>query len=428
MPDGVLVVRESQVLGDAAKGAGAGFMYGALGFAGLLCSAGPYGCVYGIIGAPFVGGAGMVVGSVYGAATSDPAETPHPLSDLPSEAPTTLESASHQQNLEEMLASTMVAAAVERTHHTLQLLPESWEGSDIPNPWRTVTMFTPEPRGESDFQGLLATGQTHGVLFLTFSQLGFTHQGAFDADDADPKLALVLRAKPSLYFLVGDRVRKASFKEQAYEGARHRLSELTQDKGRLLSEDLRNGIEVISDRFVTDLFHVGEPTSEEYIDEPTSAEYIHRGNSPLERKRRQAYGREFSNSNYARGWQLLCNAADKDDGYAQADVAFRYAHGLQPVERDLIRAYMWYTLAVERGNTHIMVKRAALAKQMTDEEIMRATRLAEQWRPRRQLLLQRQTRRGPGSAPSSGARCWTPLRRSAQIAGNDAPGGAYPSN
>ena len=57
-----------------------------------------------------------------------------------------------------------------------------------------------------------------------------------------------------------------------------------------------------------------------------------------------------------------------------------YALGLG-VERDLVLAYMWSTLAIAEDAENAAENRGRIAQRLTKEEIIKAERMAKEWLP-----------------------------------------------
>jgi hypothetical protein len=102
--------------------------------------------------------------------------------------------------------------------------------------------------------------------------------------------------------------------------------------------------------------------------------------------------------NSLRPWKFNCLAANQNHPYAQALVADHYRHGSDPVERDVLRAYVWYRLAElngYEGRQNLRTKletggwtcctakpySEALAVNMTPSELADGERLVSEWKP-----------------------------------------------
>ena len=67
-------------------------------------------------------------------------------------------------------------------------------------------------------------------------------------------------------------------------------------------------------------------------------------------------------------------------GDAQYLVGFLYSRG-EGVAVDLVRAYLWFSLAAGQGDAFAMDALAGLARRMTAVQITEAEALARDWRP-----------------------------------------------
>jgi uncharacterized protein len=94
---------------------------------------------------------------------------------------------------------------------------------------------------------------------------------------------------------------------------------------------------------------------------------------------RDGIGVAQDHSEAARWYRL---AADGGNGVAQFDLADLYIDGLG-VPQDRVQAYMWLSLAVTHWpvpETNLIVQlRDLIAADLTDEEVRRARRLAQEW-------------------------------------------------
>ena len=104
----------------------------------------------------------------------------------------------------------------------------------------------------------------------------------------------------------------------------------------------------------------------------------------------------------AESWKFRCLAANKNHPNAQGLIAVHYRQGRDPVERDLLRAYVWYRLAESNGyeggqGTGQTIKTKTetgwkwssakqpysevLAANMTPSELADGERLVSKWKP-----------------------------------------------
>ncbi len=84
-----------------------------------------------------------------------------------------------------------------------------------------------------------------------------------------------------------------------------------------------------------------------------------------------------SNATTASEWYL--KAAEQNHGRSQSKLGLLHQHG-HGVAQDPIRAYMWYTLALDNGLRWVEPGfREKLAATMTEQQITQAEQLAWQW-------------------------------------------------
>jgi len=82
--------------------------------------------------------------------------------------------------------------------------------------------------------------------------------------------------------------------------------------------------------------------------------------------------------NYQEAVKLLRKAAEQGVADAQAFLGSMYfvGHG---VTQDYVEAYMWLSIGAANGDKLAKVVRKIVEKRMTDTEISRAYKLAEEW-------------------------------------------------
>jgi len=99
----------------------------------------------------------------------------------------------------------------------------------------------------------------------------------------------------------------------------------------------------------------------------------------------------------AETWKYRCLAANQNYPLAQALVADHYRLGFDPVEQDLLKAFVWYRLAesngykggkytgnpfkTEGGSTYYKPFSEVLADNMTPSELADGERLVSKWKP-----------------------------------------------
>jgi TPR repeat protein len=73
-------------------------------------------------------------------------------------------------------------------------------------------------------------------------------------------------------------------------------------------------------------------------------------------------------------------SAKQGNDLAQRKLGFMYERG-DGVEQDYVQAYMWYNLGTANGANPGALRRDALAKRMTPEQIAEAQQLVREWKP-----------------------------------------------
>ena len=92
-------------------------------------------------------------------------------------------------------------------------------------------------------------------------------------------------------------------------------------------------------------------------------------------------GRSAQNrGDYATALREFRMAAEQGDPVAQFDLGIMYETD-QGVQKDLVQAYMWLSLAAAQGHVVVGVIRDEVAKRMTPAQIAEAQRLAREWKP-----------------------------------------------
>ena len=76
-----------------------------------------------------------------------------------------------------------------------------------------------------------------------------------------------------------------------------------------------------------------------------------------------------------------CPNADLGHADAQKRIGDLLYHGKYGLNRNLVRAHVWYTLAVNNGNGDAAEMRKQVASYLSPEEIQEANRLLEEWKP-----------------------------------------------
>ncbi len=79
------------------------------------------------------------------------------------------------------------------------------------------------------------------------------------------------------------------------------------------------------------------------------------------------------------GWKWYCLAANRGHRDAQFTLGILFEWGYGPVQKDLVRAYVWYALA--EGSPSAARHREQIAANMTPEQIAEAEQLTAEWKP-----------------------------------------------
>ncbi len=89
----------------------------------------------------------------------------------------------------------------------------------------------------------------------------------------------------------------------------------------------------------------------------------------------------LSETDTERAWTWLCRAAVKGHPVAQSTMATRYRYGQAPVDRDSVRAYLWYSQALANGLAAADALRSDLVERMTPDDLTQARESAKTWKP-----------------------------------------------
>lgn len=76
-----------------------------------------------------------------------------------------------------------------------------------------------------------------------------------------------------------------------------------------------------------------------------------------------------------------CPNADLGHADAQKHIADIYYFGTYNIDRDLVRAYVWYTLAVNGGNENAEKTLSLVISELTPEQLKEAQNLLKEWAP-----------------------------------------------
>ncbi|WP_020654618.1 tetratricopeptide repeat protein [Massilia niastensis] len=74
-------------------------------------------------------------------------------------------------------------------------------------------------------------------------------------------------------------------------------------------------------------------------------------------------------------------AAEQGHGEAQHALGLMYRYHVAGLPQDMVLAYMLWNLAAANGNRNALEQRAAISRQMTQEQIEEAQALSRLWRP-----------------------------------------------
>ena len=88
----------------------------------------------------------------------------------------------------------------------------------------------------------------------------------------------------------------------------------------------------------------------------------------------------YDQGDYVTAFEESRPPAERGDGEAQYMLGFLYARG-EGVRRDLVRAYLWFTLAARQGDAIAADALAGLSARMSREQIAAAESLARAWKP-----------------------------------------------
>ncbi len=83
---------------------------------------------------------------------------------------------------------------------------------------------------------------------------------------------------------------------------------------------------------------------------------------------------------YATAVRIMRPLAEQGDANAQYNLGVFYDNGLG-IPQDLVRAYMWLSLAALQGRESAATFRDLIARLMTPAQIAEAQKLAREWKP-----------------------------------------------
>ena len=76
-----------------------------------------------------------------------------------------------------------------------------------------------------------------------------------------------------------------------------------------------------------------------------------------------------------------CPNADLGDAAAQKHIADIYYFGAYNIDRDLLRAYVWYTLSANGGNENAVKTLSLVISELTPEQLKESQNLLKEWAP-----------------------------------------------
>ncbi len=92
-------------------------------------------------------------------------------------------------------------------------------------------------------------------------------------------------------------------------------------------------------------------------------------------------GKYFEPTDPNESWRWNCMAAMQQYRIAQSRLGWMHRWGIEPVSKDLVRAYMWYVLAASDGDTRLVELRDDFAKDLTPGQTAAGVERAAEWRP-----------------------------------------------
>ncbi len=92
----------------------------------------------------------------------------------------------------------------------------------------------------------------------------------------------------------------------------------------------------------------------------------------------QALRERGASNRYQERIRLHLHMARQGDAASLREIGFYYAKGWGVI-RDLTKAYMWFSLAVQEGNEEAAYNRDKVARALDASEIFRAEEMAAEW-------------------------------------------------
>lgn len=91
-------------------------------------------------------------------------------------------------------------------------------------------------------------------------------------------------------------------------------------------------------------------------------------------------GKHYEPNDSNESWLWNCRAAMQDFRMAQSRMGWMYRWGVEPASKDLVHAYMWYTLAASDEDPHLVELRDGFAESLASEQISEGDKRAAKWR------------------------------------------------
>ncbi len=92
-------------------------------------------------------------------------------------------------------------------------------------------------------------------------------------------------------------------------------------------------------------------------------------------------GKYFEPIDPNESWRWNCLAAMQQHRIAQSRMGWMHRWGIEPVSKDLVRAYMWYVLAASQRDSRLVELRDNFAKSLTPEQTAEGVEGAAKWQP-----------------------------------------------
>lgn len=120
-----------------------------------------------------------------------------------------------------------------------------------------------------------------------------------------------------------------------------------------------------------------------WIEDTTTGEVVAGQLPPAEREKTKRSGRARVKREVEEHFEALSAAAGCGDAHAEYDLGLYYLAGIDPVgHRDLVQAYVWYSVAASRGHQDAAGVRDRVRKDLRPEQLDLAERLIASARSR----------------------------------------------